>query len=375
MTPSRIRLLVHALDRTGPPMLALAFARWLLDCGRQGSSIEVVAFRGGPLLDTFSDLGPVHVLLDPSEPWDHAEPDRGRVEVVRRRASGVVPADVMLAVSVAAGQVLPYLPRPMPPLVTWSVEQGEDLHWVTAGLGLVEHTAIWLAGSEGTREEVEQLLGEPGDVRLSPEFVELPAGVVPQAVANRRTAMGADGRRLLVVGAGIATVRKAPDLFLEVALELRRRGADDVGFVWIGGERDEMFPRLLQEVDRLGLRDVRFLGNVEDVVPWIAAADVMVHPARLDSFPLVCLHAALAGTPVVGFEGVGGLVEMLGEATAGVPYPDVAALADLVERMRDDDVRASLAAAQRDRVVERFTSVTAAPVLMEHLTAAVGGAA
>jgi glycosyltransferase involved in cell wall biosynthesis len=36
-------------------------------------------------------------------------------------------------------------------------------------------------------------------------------------------------------------------------------------------------------------------------VPWLAAADVMLHPARLDAFPLVCLHAAFAGTPTIRF--------------------------------------------------------------------------
>ncbi|MCZ7629279.1 MAG: hypothetical protein M5U19_09520 [Microthrixaceae bacterium] len=60
----RIRLLLHALDRTGPPMLALTLARWIRR-EHPEHSIHTVSFRGGPLLGDLVQIGSVHVLTDP----------------------------------------------------------------------------------------------------------------------------------------------------------------------------------------------------------------------------------------------------------------------------------------------------------------------
>ena len=362
----RIRLLLHALDRTGPPMLARSLARWL-QTEHPDHTLEIVSFRGGPLIGDFIELGPVHVLLESSEAWDHHEPRPERAVAVRERASSVGGADVMLAVSVAAGQVLPYLPQPEPPLVTWSVEQGEDLHWIDQPVGLEEKTVRWLAGSTGTLDELDVRL--PGvDVHLAPEFVPSGPPTDRAVVAHCRRSLDTPSGGLLVVGAGIATTRKAPDLFIEAALHTHRTGRSQDRFVWIGGERDALYLKLLAEVDRLRLDNVRFLGNVEDVVPWLAAADILLHPARLDSFPLVCLHSTLAGTPVVGFLGAGGLEEMLGDALVAAPYPDLAGLVDGIDTLRDPRVRSSVADRQRSRVRARHIAEVAAGDVLLHLT-------
>lgn len=372
MSSPSVRVLVHALDRTGPPMLALAFLRWVRQ-HRPDASISVVAFRGGALLDTFSDVAPTHVLVDPSEPWDHTAPDPERLATTRHRAAALAPADVMLSVSVAGGQVLPSLPDPIPPLVTWSVEQGEDLHWIDDPIGLRDGTARWLAGSAGTEAELRERLGADASIHLAPEFIADSGRPDDAAIAHRRASLGAGPDDLLVLGAGIATVRKAPDLFVEAAVRSGRVHPDR-RFVWLGGEHDTMFTTVVAESRRLGIDTVRFLGNVVDVEPWLAAADVLLHTARLDAFPLVCLHAALMGTPVVGFSGVGGLAEMFGPAALTAPYPDLTGLLDHVDRLRDPDERRRAGAAQAARVRASFTSDEAAPTVWRHLEEIAGGA-
>lgn len=366
-----MRLLLHALDRTGPPMLARATAGWLHE-HVPGIELDVVAFRGGPMLDDMVGLGPVTVLLDPSEPWDHDHPDPARRDEVLARAEHLDDVDLQLAVSVAAGECLPYLPPCDGPLVTWCVEQGPNLHWIDAGVGLRERTTLWLAGSAGIAVELGARLGTSSPP-VVPEFVPGPDPAAA-ALGHCRTTMSAGASGLVVVGAGIATERKAPDLFIELAAEARRRGRTEDRFVWFGGEHDPMLASLLDEVRRLGLRSVRFLGNVDDIEPWLAAADVLVHPARLDAFPLVCLHAALGGTPVVGFAGVGGLQEMFGEHALTRPYPDLPGLWDLVEQLRDPRQRRRAARAQRDRVLDRYTADAAAPALWTRLEPLIGRA-
>jgi glycosyltransferase involved in cell wall biosynthesis len=113
----------------------------------------------------------------------------------------------------------------------------------------------------------------------------------------------------------------------------------------------------------LGLDNVRFVGTVPQLDPWLAAADVFAHTARLDAFPLVCLHAAANGTPVVGFSGTGGTDEMFAEAFCGVPYPDVEGLASTLLGLREPRRRGEIGGRQRARIREHFTAEVAAPRL------------
>lgn len=360
---SHWRVVVHALDRTGPPVLARAWLRWLRD-EHPEHTVDVVAVRGGPLEGELSELYPVRVLLDPHAPGvpDH---DEGRAAVARR-LDGLLDADATLLVSVAAGQALPVLAG-SGPVVTWSVEAGEDLHWLDRPIGLLDRTDRWLAGSEVTAADLSRHLGEAVEVHLVPEFIELPRATGPNRQRYLRSQLGASDGDLLVAGAGIATWRKAPDLFLEVAVAHGRLDPAPTRYTWIGGSTDELHPLVSAEGRRVAPGLVRFVPPVPDIDAHLAAADVLAHTARLDSFPLVCLHAAAVGTPVVAFEDCGGVQEMFGDAFVGVPYPDLSAFARTVEELRDPTRRAEVADAQRARVLARFTSGSAASLVLEHL--------
>ncbi len=332
--------------------------------------VDVVAFRGGEMVDELRALGTVTVLLHDREPWDHAAPDPTRVDELAATAGGLPRPDAVLLVSVAAGQALPYLwpvPVDAPPVVTWVVEQGEDLHWLDPPVGVAARTDVWLAGSATTCDELvgrlEGLLGQVPEVEVVPEFVEAPAPVDPDVAAARREELCGGADDLLVVGAGIATVRKAPDLFLEAAAVAGHRGHDDA-FVWLGGADDPLWPLVDAERERLGLTSFRLAPSVADLGPTLAAADVLLHPARLDAFPLVCLHAVLAGTPVVAFSDAGGVPEMLGGSFVGAPYPDLAGLVDQLDHLRDPAVRQQVAAAQQDHVARRYTAEVAGPAVV-----------
>ncbi|MFZ4432510.1 MAG: glycosyltransferase family 4 protein [Microthrixaceae bacterium] len=331
---------------------------------RPADRLDVVAFRGGELeTDVARAADSSTVLLDPGEAWDHASPDPARVAAVRARASRVPAADATLLVSVAAGQCLPLL-EDGGPVITWAVEQGEDLHWIRGPVDVAGRTDRWLAGSRGTADELRTLLDDGAAVAVAPEFVD-PPHEDPGAVAARRAELVPDGS-LLVVGAGIGTWRKAPDLFVEVAMQVAEVGGRPVYHVWVGGERDPLVPRLREDVAHLGVGDrVRFLRNIPDLGSVLAAADACCHPARLDAFPLVCLHSAAAGTPVVAFSDAGGVPEMLADGFRGAPYPDVAGLAEALRSVLADG--AEVAAAQR-RAVQGHLAPGAARAVVDEVT-------
>lgn len=376
---THLRVLLHAADRTGPPMLARALLRQVR-ATRPEIRLDVVAFRGGEMVAELAELGPVTVLLHDHEAWDHAAPDPARVAELETLTGALDRPDAVLLVSVSGGQCLPYFPGRSdapggpPPVVSWVVEQGEDLHWLDAPVDVSARTDVWLAGSATTRDELVGRLGPSVSVEVVPEFVEAPDEPPADVVAARRTELRGGADELLVVGAGIATVRKAPDLFLEAAAVAGHRDHDDA-FVWLGGADDPLWPLVAAERDRLGLDHFTLAPSVPDLTPTLAAADVFLHPARLDAFPLVCLHAVLAGTPVVAFSGAGGVPEMLGDTFVGAPYPDLTGLVDALDRLRDPQVRAQVAAAQLAHVAPRFTSATAGESVVDAVRRAVTAAA
>jgi len=349
-------------------MLALALLSWL-SRNRCEDSLSIVSFRGGELAGEFSRFGPLRIMLNDEEAWDHRRPDSPRAAQLMADFFGLEPADITLLVSVSAGQVLPYLPAGRDCVVAWVVEQGEDLHWLHGPLRVADHVDAWIAGSEGTREALLEVLGDQ-TVAVAAEFVDdwspsPPGGTSEGARATFRAGLGIGADQMMVLGAGICTYRKAPDLFLETVVAVERSQPGRARFVWLGGERDPLFDKVSAEIERLGVSSMQILPGVAELRPWFDAADVFLHPARLDAFPLVCLHAAITGTPVVAFRGAGGVPEMLGDTFRGANYPDVAGLGAEVVGLIDPHQRARLGGEQQQVVRKRFVTDIAAPALVD----------
>ncbi|RAI35368.1 glycosyltransferase, partial [Rhodoplanes roseus] len=66
---------------------------------------------------------------------------------------------------------------------------------------------------------------------------------------------------------------------------------------------------------------VRWLGHREDVPAVMAAADLLVHPARLDTTGTVILEAVVNGLPVIA-AGLCGYAEHVAAAEAGLVLPE-----------------------------------------------------
>jgi glycogen synthase len=126
----------------------------------------------------------------------------------------------------------------------------------------------------------------------------------------------------------------------------------------IAGEGDER-PALEAGVARLGLgQRITFAGGLahEAVYPFLAAADIVVVPSRIEPFGLVALEAAQMWRPVIA-SAVDGLPEVVlhGETGLLVPPDDPPALAAAMADLIADPVRAgALGAAARQRAETQF---------------------
>ena len=99
-----------------------------------------------------------------------------------------------------------------------------------------------------------------------------------------------------------------------------------------------------------------FVGAVEDIRPYLAAADVVVLPSYREGVPRVAMEAAAAGRPVVAYD-VRGVREVVDPATGLlVPRGDTTALAAAVKGLLEDpERRVALGRVCQARVLERFS--------------------
>ena len=127
--------------------------------------------------------------------------------------------------------------------------------------------------------------------------------------------------------------------------------ATPVNLVVVGGKH---IGRYVRAAHRRGLADrVRFVGAVDDTVPYYAAADVYVHPTFYDPCSLVVLEALAGGLPVVTSR-QNGAGELMVDGREGALLDDPADVAEFwrrIEPLLDARRRAEMARAARQLAV------------------------
>jgi UDP-glucose:(heptosyl)LPS alpha-1,3-glucosyltransferase len=137
---------------------------------------------------------------------------------------------------------------------------------------------------------------------------------------------------------------------LFVGTEFRRKGLDDLiaalgtaqRLVVVG--KGERWPHYRRLVRRLGLTDqVHFVGLIDDVRPWYAAADVLVLPSLAEAFGMCVLEAMACGLPVV-VRSYAGAADLVKKATNGFVFHQVDELKPLLARLTNKRLRQRLGA-------------------------------
>lgn len=145
--------------------------------------------------------------------------------------------------------------------------------------------------------------------------------------------------------------------FVEAARKVKKTHPDSE-FLLLG-RRDERNPSVVAEKDlevweRKGI--VKWLGEVEDVRPIIADADVVVLPSYREGLPRSLLEAAAMEKPVITTDAVG-CRDAVAHGRTGlvVPVKDSAALAAAMKEMIENpEMRSRMGREGRRRVKERF---------------------
>lgn len=177
----------------------------------------------------------------------------------------------------------------------------------------------------------------------------------PEPRREARPDVVQEGHALIVFTAQGGRANRFKDFdMLEAALTRVGEAAPAVTAVALGSDEPE---RRLGNVRLVSVPPV----GAHEVARWLRAADVYVHPAHADTFPLAVLEALACGTPVVSVR-VGGIPEQvraLGHAVDPtgvlVGSGDDEALAEALRRLlADSELRRQIGAAAARDARSRF---------------------
>ncbi len=119
--------------------------------------------------------------------------------------------------------------------------------------------------------------------------------LAPARRAHVRRQLGIAAGDVFLLFVGRLNEQKAPEAFVDVVTELRRRGEPVVGLMCGDGPlREELEGRVRESAV------VRLLGVRDDVPDLAASADLFVSTSRNEGLPLNIMEAMAAGAPFVG---------------------------------------------------------------------------
>lgn len=181
-----------------------------------------------------------------------------------------------------------------------------------------------------------------------------------------RVEMGID-ERPVVIYTGRLVAEKRVDHLVDIWPAVRREFPQAILMILGRGEQRTA----LQQGSPPG---VRFLGLVDDVLPYLQVADVFVLPSATEGLSNSLLEAMAVGLPVVATR-VGGGPDVIDQGRSGylIPPDDVPALRSAVlELLRDGQLRRMLGERARQRMVADYSLHVVAKRLKALYTRLVG---
>jgi L-malate glycosyltransferase len=283
------------------------------------------------------------------------------IEVARRERLDVVHAHYAVPHAVAAHLARQVLvaedgAAAAPRIVT--TLHGTDITLVGSDPSFLPLTRFSIAASDAVTTPSHWL------ARATHETLGVPAAiaidVVPNFVDTDRFTPAGDAERsghrrdvpVIVHVSNFRPLKRLDDV-VEVFARVRAARPARLRLIGDGPER----ARVEAAVAARGLgADVEMLGERADLPALLRGADVFLLPSEVESFGLAALEALACGVPVVA-SAVGGLPEFVAEGEVGFlrPVGDVAALAEAVGRLLDDEpLRRRLGAAGRRLAETRY---------------------
>ena len=173
-----------------------------------------------------------------------------------------------------------------------------------------------------------------------------------------KQALGFDSSFKLAGCFGRIRDQKGTDRFVHAMIKLIPDHPDWIAVVTgrVTADNKDFAGKLTDAISAAGLQDrIRFVGEVDDVLPWYQALDLFVAPQRWEGFGLTPLEAMACGVPVAATK-VGAFNELIVNGATGLlTENDDRAIAGAVATLIENDaLREEMAQKARPHVLESF---------------------
>jgi glycosyltransferase involved in cell wall biosynthesis len=358
--PSKILFVSHEATRTGAPMFLLHFLRWLRR--ETDQEFELLLNHGGPLEPEFAKVARVHLITAAGLPSEF-----------------FAQFGLLYSNTCCNGLFLELQPYGDIPIVTHvhELDYGIDSLGARNFAGVMRQSSRFVACARIVADRLRHRFRLPADqVSVHYEMISasgVASNVQAESPAALREKYDIPADAYVLAGCGTVDLRKAPDLFVQLAARLHRQlgGRRPLRCCWIGKTNDRDLERILRhDIRRLGLeREITFIGELAAPHGLLGLSDLFCLTSREDPFPLVMLEAAALRKPVVCFDQAGGGSEFCAFGGGyAVPFLDVAAMADKCHELLIDSVkREEVGARAAEAVRTRFTVEAVAPELWREI--------
>jgi N-acetyl-alpha-D-glucosaminyl L-malate synthase BshA len=254
--------------------------------------------------------------------------------------------------------------RSVPRVIT--TLHGTDITLLGSDRSYSETVAFCIQQSDGVTAVSESLkadtfreLGVTCDIRVIPNFLDCTVHR-RRDIGRLRETLAPEGQKILIHVSNFRPVKRTPAV-VEVFAEVRRHVPARLLMVGDGPAVAEtsQLARALGVAD-----DVEFLGEQDQVVPLLSAADVFLLPSSQESFGLAALEAMACEVPVVASR-VGGLPEVIEHGVTGFLHPpdDLHGMAQsALELLTNDELHRRAAEAATRAAHERYCDSKIVPM-------------
>ena len=344
--PFRATVVTHNLNFEGAPIFIFELARYLAE--QPGLQVTVVSPQDGPLRQRFEDAG---LKL---EIWDVA------ALLGAKDTTGFAAALKVFAAARSWDHTDLFVCNTM--LTFWAVHLAAHLgktsalyihesktvsRFFSAALPVPMHGFVADAYRLATRvvftaratRDLHEELNVNDNFRTLASWVDF--GRIEQFAATHdpralRRKHGLDPDAVLVVNIGSVCERKGQHIYIR-AIDLLEKElptlfpGKKIQWVMVGAREGLYMETLQEDIQLMGLHDVKIFAETSDIYDFYRLADILVCTSFEESFPRVLLEAMVFGTRIVSTD-VNGIAEMLTNADeawlvpAGDPFKLAAAL-------------------------------------------------
>ncbi|MCF8383752.1 MAG: N-acetyl-alpha-D-glucosaminyl L-malate synthase BshA [Chlorobium sp.] len=226
---------------------------------------------------------------------------------------------------------------------------GTDITVVGADPGMQDVVRLAINKSDGVtavsgylRDETRRMFSPKNEISVIPNFVDTTL-FSRSPDSELRGQLGLDSEKIVIHISNFRPVKCIGDI---VKVFATLTGHIDVTMLFVGDGPERSAAEI--RVRELGIADrVRFLGKIDDIVPLLSLADLMLMPSNAESFGLAALEAMACGVPVVATD-AGGFPEFIVSGVHGylLPPGDIGAMTEKsLMLLLDEDLHRDFSAA------------------------------